>query len=650
MEEEEKREAHPWSPTEDELKAQLEVSTKWIDAKERRDTNYLEFSDMTLSEYINRSDTIYNALQRKIEFQGKELSDLQSNIPRNKVSAINAKTSVSMPDPVITAWGKKGLISRGGTMTLQGLNDWTEDKKKSRILHIKKGNELFVHGTTITYNDFNKTTRTVRDIIKPGINPKTKERVILDNFGCYTKIIPILEVYFASFYIPNVQDQPYIFWKRTFTEENFKAEFNENNYYKNTESVLPGMMFAIDDDGFYSIEAQEDYPTKIVVLKYFDKLNDRIITMANGVVIQDTPFPWHHKKYPFGLIQNDFFSNSDFIYGMSVPHKLSWDVEGIEFLVNSMFEQAKIAINPPMINYGMTEFEDDVLYAGRVIKSEGAQGDVQTLDIKGIDQSVFQLLGYFNTSADIDSVDNLTAGMSAGGKGVTARRDVMAQNNAREVLGVSRTMLLDLQKQETELQIANIIQFYPEKVKTTILGEDGSEKMQTLNQTFRVFSAKIPKMNAAGEFIGTGNGVIEIDISNKEADQKSLDLAEDTAKVAGVNLQKFSPSPEMIRNLQYLIHIPYSDDFLSSNDTKFNKLVTTLGFLAQFSPEIINKIGSGKRLVELSGEDDSEILLEEKDLKQDPSQRDSQGSLAPNSVESQTREPSRVGLNQFGGG
>jgi len=650
MEKEEKRKEHPYDPSQEDREILHEFNEKWVVLEERRNTSYLEFSDMDLAEYLNRSDKIYNALQRKIEFAGKELSDLQSNIPRNKVSAINAKVSVSMPSPVITAWGKDGIISRGGTMTLQGLNDWTEDHKKSRILHIKKGNELFVHGTAVTYNDFNKTTRKVKDITKNGITPEYKEKVILDNFGCFTKIVPLLEVYFASFYIPNVQDQPFIGWKRTFTEANFHAEFNENNFYKNTTSVVPGMVFATDADGDYSLEAQELYPSKISVRTVYDKPNDRIITVANGVVIQDTPFPWSHKKYPFALTQNDFFSNPDFIYGMSIPHKLSWDVEASEFLVNTMFEQAKVAINPPIINYGMTEFEDDVLYAGRVIKSEGQQGDLQTLDIKGIDQSVFQLLGYFNTSADINSVDNLTAGISSGGKGVTARRDVMAQANAREVLGVSRTMLLDLEKQEQELQIANIIQFYPEKIKVTVLGENGKEKLEEINQTFRVYNSAIPKITADGKISGMSKGIVEIDIDEAQKDINQLNLAEDTARLAGRNLQKISPSPEFIRNLQYLIHIPYSDDYLTNNDTKFNKLVTTAGLLAQFAPEIINKEGIGKRLVELSGEDDADLILDQPNTQQQPTQRDSHGSIAPNSVESQVRTPEQVQIGaDFGG-
>ena len=58
---------------------------------------------------------------------------------------------------------------------------------------------------------------------------------------------------------------------------------------------------------------------------------------------------------------------------MSIPHKLSWDIEGIEFLTNTLYEQAKVNVNPAMVNYGITEFEDDVLFAGRVIKAEGTK-------------------------------------------------------------------------------------------------------------------------------------------------------------------------------------------------------------------------------------------------------------------------------------
>lgn len=640
---------HPWQPTKAELETVIYADEKWKTAVDRRSNTYREFSDMDLAEYINHSDETYNALQRRIEFAGKDLSDLQSNIPRNKVSAINAKVSVGIPKPVITTWGKDGNISAGGTMTLQGLNDWTEENKKARILHIKKGNQLFAQGTVITYSDFNKTTRKVRDITKQGLVPEVEEKVILDDFGCYTKIIPLLEVYFASYYVP-LQSQPFIIWKRTFTEENFHAEYNEDNYYKNTEHVVAGQMFAVDDDGDYTMEAQENYPNKIVVLRCFDKFNDRVVTTANGVVIQDTPFPWSHKKYPFSIAISDFFSNTDFIYGMSLPHKLSWDVESAEFLINAMFEQAKIAVNPPMVNYGMTEFEDDVLYAGRVIKSEGAQGDVQTLDIKGIDQSVFQLLSYFTTSADIDSVDNLTAGMSSGGKGITARRDVMAQGNAREMLGTARTMILDLEQQEQDLQIANIIQFYPEKIIVTVLGKNGKEKTEELKQTFRVYSDSIPKMDAQGQINGTGKGVIEIDINEKEVPEDELNLSEDSARVAGVNLEKFSPSPEFIRNLKYLIRIPYTDDYLTTNDNKFNKLATTVGLLAQVAPELMNKAGIGKRLVQLSGEDETDIILEEQNTAQQPTARDSHGSVSPNSVESQNRTPEQVQLGDgFGG-
>lgn len=643
MEEKEKK-IHPYKPTEEEREAMMRVSEVYIPMLFKRKDSYLEFSNMNLSDYINRGDRIFNALQEKISFQGRELSDLQSNIPRNKVSAINAKIALKLPRPVVDTWND-GVLSLGGTKMLQGLMDWTDENKKFRILNIQKGNELFTHGTVCTFTDFKNQGRWVKDIVKQGLNPIIKKRWALDKYGVYTRIVPLQEIYLSSFYIRDIQDQPQVVWKRTYDLGSFKMAFNEKTFYKNTNKVLPGMWYQ-DDYVDFSVESQEEDGNKIVVIKLFDKEDDRIITLANGVVIQDIPFPWWHKQYPLGWTQNDFFSNTDFAYGMSIPHKLSWDVEAIEFLVNSMFEQAKIAVNPPIVNYGMTEFEDDVLYAGRVLKSEGAPGDLQVLNIPGIDQSIFQLTGMFQSNADLASVDSLTQGVATGGKGITARRDVMAQQNIREVLGIPYTMLTDLQLQEANLQIANIVQFYPEKVLQTVT-EGGEQITKEVYKTFRIFDVEIEGVNEKGELKGKKRGVREIDIQDREVSSKELSLREESAMVAGVNLEVLSPTPQAIRNLEYIVRIPDSDDYATSQDQKYAKLVNTLGIGYQFAPELMNKEQNIRELFKLSGQDPDEHMAN--NPQQQPVTRDSHGSLAPTDVERQIRQPEQVGLNQFGG-
>jgi len=646
--EEEEKVKHNWIPTKEEEEAKLIFDDANIIANERRQTVYSEFGS-TLTGYIDKSDSIYNALQKRIEFKGKELSDLQSNIPRNKISAINAKVALNIPKPIINAWGEDSIINESGTKVLSGLNDWTEENKGARILNIKKGNTMFAHGTVCTFTDFENIIRKVRDIITPGLDPETKERTIIDRYGVYTRIVPLQEIYLASFYISDIQQQPFIIWKRTFNEENFKSEFNKDTFYKNTETVMPGMKFAQIENVSYSIESQEIDPGKILVERLYIKSKDRIITKANGVIIQDIPFPWYHKKYPFAWSINDFFSNVDFAYGMSIPHKLSWDVESIEFLTNAAFEQAKVGVNPVMVNYGLTEFEDDVLYSGRVIKSEGQKGDLDILQFPGIDQSVFQLMGVFQGNADRASVDDLTGGNSSGGKGVTARRDVMAQQNAKDVLSVPFTMMLDLQKQETELQLPNIIQFYTEPVSAAIIGKNGKDSVRATYKQFRILNTEITKIKPNGKLEGKAKGILEINIDENEMPTKDIDMREDRARAAGIQLEVLSPSPTALRNLKFTTRIPYPDDFTTSNDQKYARLSNTVGMVAQFYPEGLNKPEVAKELFKLSTDNPEKMLLDEEDMQQQASARDAQGSNTSTGVERQLRQPENTGLNEFGG-
>ena len=642
---------HPYRPTNEEQDTISYLSSRMSKAVAIRSRSYREFNGLNLISYIDKSDKIYNSLQEKISFNGRDLSNLQSNIPRNKISAINSKISLNIPNPVILAWGNDGVLSGGGTKVLQGLNDWTEENKNARILNIKKGNELFVHGTTCTFNDFEHITREVDDIEEMSLNPKTKKRIITERYGCFTRIIPLQEIYLSSFFISDIQRQPWIIWKRTFSEGEFKTDFNKETFYKNTENVVSGKVYRLDGDAYFSIEAEELSDDKISVIKLFDKRNDRIITVANGVLIQDVPFIWKHKKYPFCWTQNDFFSNTDFAYGMSVPHKLSWDVNAIEFLVNAAFEQAKISVNPPMINYGLTEFEDDVLYAGRVIKSEGQQGDIQTLDIKGVGNDVFAMINMFSSNADLATVDAVGQGVSSGGRGVTARRDVMAQENLKSMLGIPFTMLMYLQKQETELQVANIQQFYTKKIKETIVGKDGKEKVEELYKTFTIFDTPIDRVNFSGTSSGKARGIRQVVIDDDEMPSGEINKRESMAMLNDIQLEVLSPSAQSIRNLKWFVRIPYSDDYLASSDTKYNKLANTIGLGIQLAPELINKEENLKELYKLSGQDSEKLLLSEPEEKQreELQPRDDKGSTASNMVESSLRNAEDVQMGMPGG-
>lgn len=237
---------------------------------------------------------------------------------------------------------------------------------------------------------------------------------------------------------------------------------------------------------------------RVMVIKYFNYIEDKFCVIANGILIRDTPNPYAHKKLPYVRFVNYLELNS--FWGRSEYKVIKQSIEEKNNFRNSMTDWSKININRPIL-LGQTDFEDeDVEFEAGAIWKVGDVNQLKMLDLGDIPNGMFGLEAKFDE--DIVSWTGVDIRALLGGQDETATKTALKQEKALKRVGMG-LRIVDWTALEpfAKMRLSNIQQFYSQKRVEAITDMDGVVTEQTVYRTIRVPDKTVIKDNGTIRFV-----------------------------------------------------------------------------------------------------------------------------------------------------
>jgi len=555
---------HIYQPSEKDLETRKWAYENFRIMWNNSNKSYRQFNDKTYFKYLEDNRKMFNLWARP-RVDGR--SNIKTVAPLNKLMAILARVATKRPEIKVTATIENNIVDEERGQVIQGLHKWSEDSidrdDTADTEYFFEAFDCESDGLVIVYKGIDNQTHKRKIITE--YDPNTgivvfDEEEFKTNRGFSQTISP--EDFFVwSFYIRDVQRQPLTAWRTLYEKEHFLYEFKN---FGNHKFVL--QRSAVRDElsqTYYRDKWHERIKDdRIEVLRVFDRFNDRMVIVANGVVLQDTPMPWNNgkpKKYPFAKTISAPFTGGEFWAGMSLAFKLQGDVDAIDALYNMGIEQVKLAINPPYVTSAENEMEDHMLLPGRKIKVDDIT-QFRELQFKSPDQSYFSFINEIGKNIDLASVDPVAQGQAQ--PNVTARGQVIAEENARQMLSQFNMMMENLVLQKAKLAIPNIIQFQ-------LL--PGAE--------FRVEDV----------VVGNEIGIQEIVVKNNRQEFETPDeiqAIEDIAEFQGINLERMNITPNFLLNVDYHLKVIMESSFKRSKSLAIADNTQKIAGVQAMFPEI----------------------------------------------------------------
>ncbi len=612
-----------------------------------RNQTYREFNDRTLVQYIDDSDKRINSYVEPKEVQGKE--DWQANVAlptvRDKLKRIIAGFALTVPDQTIEARDESGDI------TLESLDRGDIAQKLVKASYTEKSNPVIDHfweswecggkGTIIVYDGYLKTKQKQKFIKSIDIESgkiEFDEREVNVDDRCISHIVPISEFYIPNYRVNDIQELQDCAWVKYYTEELFKYEFGhypKAKYVKKSSGIRP------DVDTFYHQDewAKEDRAgkEKIEVIRYYNRVNDEYIIVANGIPILDAPLLWNFngkKCYPFSKAILEPFTGRTFFYGKSLADILMGQYDLLNTYFNSVMDKGFKSINVPTLigrtNQDTMDLEDDIIGTSTKIYVDDVN-QVKPMPVEQVSQADVQMIQLLSRGIE-DSSPSMPHLLQ--GKTATAREVVIAEENVRQLKAIYHEMLVDLWRQKFQLRLSNIRMNYPNPRK---IYKDG--KVQEVYRTFIIENTYLDKDLRE-------RGTLAITFRNNLSDKEKAKIEDESSvietamEIKGIKYKRVTLDKDYLDGFNYkIIVIPDS-----VNKTSIAKLQVSiqekLQILATFFPEILiaNQEQYFEEFAEAYSDDPQKMLDRFRDLKGQAEQQAGPGAQ-PERLQTETGEP-----------
>jgi hypothetical protein len=527
--------------------------------------SYTQFNGVSLQKYLDEGRQAFN-LMAQPRRDGR--SNIKSVAPLNKLMAILARVALSRPKIAVTAVARNNSVDMKRGQILEDLYEYTEQNlskdENANVEYFFDAFDCQADGTRIVYEGFDHQVHTRKTI--DSYDPDTgevkysEEEYVADQCIAY----PIMPEHFFVWnpYIRSVQKQPKIAWRQVYSKSHFDREFGgykKAKYVKQRSAVNE-----YDSDSYYTNRWSNrlDEADMVEVIRTFDRYEDRMVIVANGVVLQDSPLPWENgkfKKYPFAKVISAPFAGGEFFWGMHLWHKLKGDVSALETLYNLGIEQAKLAVNPPVLTTAQNEIEDHMLLPGRQMVVDDI-ANFRELQFKSPDSSFFGFVELIGKNVDFSSLDPVSQGQNV--SNTTARGQVIAEENARKLLSQFNMMMESLIEQKAKLRIPNIVQF-----------------MVVPGAQYRVENTTV-----GGE---SGDREIVVKENREEFETPTqLDMLEKVAELQGINLERINITPDYLRNIEYSVKVIPETAYQQGKSLQIALELEKIGTIAKFFPNI----------------------------------------------------------------
>ncbi|MFA5990448.1 MAG: hypothetical protein WC803_12705 [Sphingomonas sp.] len=575
------------------------IYDEFSDMRTLRKKLWKYFNDRTLEDFVDDSQLRLNGYVPTKESQGKE--QWQSNVfhpvTRNKFKAILAAVALDVPQTRITAQNEKSQRDYWRAQTIKELVKFSYDQDNKEEQVFFEAWEACEKGTVIVYDGYLRA-KAKRKVVKSFDTItgeiETEEEEIETDSQCFNQIVPLMNLYIADFHVFNIQKQPSLIWIDRMTKGVFEKEYGK---YKNAQYVPESVPKTPknEDDTFFTHMWQErwDGEEPIEVLKYYNKLNDEFIILANGVLLLNAPLLLGKKKkwYPFAKTVCEPFS-TEFFYGNSIPNLLMGEQDVINSLYNMALDKTYKSMAPQLLIGNANKDDFDLEDQNTTIDTKIYVQDisqVREMPITGVNQSDVKMIEIISRGLDLTSVDSNQQGVA--GRGVTAREVVIANENAKKLKGILYMFLTSLWLQKIKLRIMNILVYYTKPSVQKILDKEGkASNILDEYRSFTVDNAELPDPN--GEMTKGTLGIQIYPDQKSLPKQSELDIQEmKHTKQAKENYQVIAMTADYLDDWQYDVKVISESVFQTESSLSQSKMEDKLRILGAYFPQVIAQNG-----------------------------------------------------------
>ncbi len=400
---------------------------------------------------------------------------------KNQASIINQANIQAVYEAV----GTDQMVSKAVSEAYRVVTEYYEKEINKKAIDLRQIIKVGIEGTVFAEVSIEKETY-VGDIIDEvdeetgAITVQETQRVVYN--GPKITLHSINDVLVQNPFQMNIQKQGFVILRKTVTYDEFYADYKG---YERAEDVNAGEYYFGQQEG--QTESHQDASDlasnldegQVEIIRYFRKLDNLYVIVANGHILYQGPLLSKKVQYPFVNIIHDLIDGSDCIYGNSFMENIGSEAGLLTYLYNILIKKQLLSANPIMLTENEEDTFDGQITAGDIRKVEELTKS-KILQFPGIDSGDSAMIGMLRESLQNNSNQAQGGGSvtSMGGGTATARQVVTAQQQAQAVIGVDAVLLEDAERRKKQLFL-DVIRDFIQTPELELILKDGELAKQT---------------------------------------------------------------------------------------------------------------------------------------------------------------------------
>lgn len=487
--------------------------------------SYEEFSHRSVIGEMNAGQRIFNSYVPPRSEDPDESWRAQTVRPlaRNKMISIAAHVTANLIYPKLFAQNTKDEEDTMAATVMSDIMEWVQERADYDRVFLFAVISMLSNPAAIADVSYVKSVIKARKMADEGVEIKE----VLDelNSGIKIGLVPVDELLIANVREFHIQKQRFLIRRRYIDYDEAKALYGD---HKNFEHVTPGVkaLYSNDDGSFYDVK-DDDNPTLVEEVTYFNRREDMQVPFINGIYlgedkVEDNIFK--HRRtivlendevatipvYKFAKSGYEPIDEMRFFYYKSAAAKLGPDQDLVDTLYNMVIDGTFLSVMPPVNVFGSEEQDASVVYPGAV-NYFSKEAKAETMELGRNVAAGMNTLQMVERSMSESSQDATRAGMSAPGSQTAFEISRMEQNAAVQ-LGLFGKMIGFFVRDLAELLIDDIVMHLTVAQMNEIIG--GEVRMKYNTFLIKEKDAKGGKMKKKIEFTDEIMG--DVDVRKKQ--------------------------------------------------------------------------------------------------------------------------------------
>lgn len=223
--------------------------------------------------------------------------------------------------------------------------EWITSKTDKEIMKVIYS--ALKYGNWYMYEGLRTIKRKIKEPYLSGDEIKWNENTMTEYDGVYCEYIP-WENFYHDWY--DIETANEAIWIRTWDRRKFLNTFSNNPNYTISETNIPkGQYYYLNAEGDVEFSPLNE-DNLVTELRYYNKAEDSLIVLVNGVEIRNSIIPYQHKELPFCSFSN--YALEDRTYDAGEYEMLENDIN---------YKDALRALNIDVIKaqFGFTTIDPD---------------------------------------------------------------------------------------------------------------------------------------------------------------------------------------------------------------------------------------------------------------------------------------------------